>query len=79
LDTTKLSYYLPAYLALVYSSVITVFSFTSIDGFFVGLCIHLTGQFEVIKTKINDLFEKTVGKGKSRELIITLKISNYFL
>lgn len=45
------------YIGLSYSAYVTIGGFCGIDGMFIGICLHLAGQFEIIQSEIDTLID----------------------
>jgi hypothetical protein len=50
------------FIAGVWSGYMTVAGIYGIDGMFLGLCSQISGQFEIIGTRLKDLIEKNISK-----------------
>lgn len=59
-------YYTPMYEIIfaisAWSGFITICGITSMDGLFVGLCLHVAGQFDIIRSRLDTLIEVEIGK-----------------
>ena len=44
-----------------WSGFITISGITSMDGLFVGLCLHVAGQFDIIRSRLDTLIEVEIG------------------
>ena len=45
-----------------WSGFITISAVIGLDGLFVGLCLHVAGQFDIIRSRLDTLIEVEIGK-----------------
>ena len=57
-QSTKLPNYLILFLGSGSSGYLTVFGISGVDGLFIGLCFHISGQFQIIKSWLNGLMSE---------------------
>ncbi|XP_059621793.1 odorant receptor 22c [Phlebotomus argentipes] len=60
-DASQSPVYEITYIILSYSGYITAAGIIGMDGLFVGLCLHISGQFQIIQTNINTLVDREIG------------------
>lgn len=56
------------FIASAWSSWITTVGVYAIDGLFIGICLHLSGQFEIISAKLHEITES------GRKIILNLTL-----
>ncbi|GAB0092855.1 Odorant receptor [Sergentomyia squamirostris] len=59
-DPYKSPMYEMTYIFLGYSGYLTCFSIVGLDGLFIGLCLYISGQFEIIQSDINNLVDREI-------------------
>ncbi|XP_055678124.1 odorant receptor 22c [Lutzomyia longipalpis] len=59
-DPYKSPVYEITYIILSYSGYITIAGIVGLDGLFVGLCLHISGQFQIIQANINTLVDREI-------------------
>ncbi|CAO1405802.1 unnamed protein product [Diamesa serratosioi] len=63
-------YYTPMYEIIfaisAWSGFITISGITSMDGLFVGLCLHIAGQFDIIRSRLDTLIEVEIESHESQ-------------